>query len=223
MVAVFKDANNTVIAKTDSDWKAQTFYTAPVMNLTCPTESGTLRLSANCSTADSNNGANYYGLHWARPANWTTASFDDSTWPNATTYANAAIGVDNKPAYTNFASIFDDASNDAQFIWSTNVILDNEVIVRKTVASNLSTNENNLIKNEISVFPNPAKNEIHLDSKLSDQSKIYRIVIYNLLGEIVFSSNQFMETIPLSNFSSGIYVIKISSPEFEIAKKLIVK
>jgi len=223
MVAVFKDASNTIIAKTGSDWKAQTFYTAPIMNLTCPTESGTSRLSANCSTADSNSGANYYGLHWARPANWTTASFDDSTWPNATTYTNATIGVDNKPAYTNFTNIFDDASNDAQFIWSTNVILDNEVIVRKTVASNLSTNENNLIKNEISVFPNPAKNEIHLDSKLSDQSKIYRIVIYNLLGEIVFSSNQFMETIPLSNFSSGIYVIKISAPEFEIAKKLIVK
>ena len=223
MVAVFKDANNNIIAKTDSDWKAQTFYTAPIMNLTCPTESGTLRLSANCSTADSNSGANYYGLHWARPANWTTTSFDDSTWPNATTYTNATIGVDNKPAYTNFTSIFDDANNDAQFIWSTNVILDNEVIVRKTVASSLSTNENHLNENQIRVFPNPAKNEIHLDSNLSDQSKIYKIAIYNLLGEIIFNSNQFMETIPLNNFSSGIYVIKISAPEFEISKKLIVQ
>ncbi len=223
MVAVFKDANNNIIAKTDSDWKAQTFYTAPIMNLTCPTESGTLRLSANCSTADSNSGANYYGLHWARPANWTTTSFDDSTWPNATTYTNATIGVDNKPAYTNFTSIFDDANNDAQFIWSTNVILDNEVIVRKTVASSLSTNENHLNENQIRVFPNPAKNEIHLDSNLSDQSKIYKIAIYNLLGEIIFNSNQFMETIPLNNFSSGIYVIKISAPEFEISKKLVVQ
>jgi len=223
MVAVFKDANNNIIAKTDSDWKAQTFYTAPIMNLTCPTESGTLRLSANCSTADSNSGANYYGLHWARPANWTTTSFDDSTWPNATTYANATIGVDNKPAYTNFTSIFDDASNDAQFIWSTNVILDNEVIVRKTVASSLSTNENHLNENQIRVFPNPAKNEIHLDSNQSNQSKIYKIAIYNLLGEIVFSSNQFTETIPLTNLSSGIYVIKISAPEFEISKKLVVQ
>ncbi len=223
MVAVFKDANNNIIAKTDSDWKAQTFYTAPIMNLTCPTESGNLRLSANCSTADSNSGANYYGLHWARPANWTSTSFDDSTWPNATTYTNATIGVDNKPAYTNFTSIFDDANNDAQFIWSTNVILDNEVIVRKTVASSLSTNENHLNENQIRVFPNPAKNEIHLDSNLSDQSKIYKIAIYNLLGEIIFNSNQFMETIPLNNFSSGIYVIKISAPEFEISKKLIVQ
>jgi len=223
MVAVFKDASNTIIAKTGSDWKAQTFYTAPIMNLTCPTESGTSRLSANCSTADSNSGTNYYGLHWARPANWTTASFDDSTWPNATTYTNATIGVDNKPAYTNFTNIFDDASNDAQFIWSTNVILDNEVIVRKTIASSLSTNENNLNENQIRIYPNPAKNEIHLDSNQSIQGKIDKITIYNLLGELVFRSNQYLETIKLDNLSSGMYVIKIRASEFEISKKLIVQ
>ena len=223
MVAVFKDASNTIIAKTGSDWKAQTFYTAPIMNLTCPTESGTVRLSANCSTADSNSGTNYYGLHWARPANWTTASFDDSTWPNATTYTNATIGVDNKPAYTNFTNIFDDVANDAQFIWSTNVILDNEVIVRKTVATSLSTNENNLNENQIRIYPNPAKNEIHIDINQSIQGKIDKIAIYNLLGELVFRSNQYLETIKLDNFSSGIYVIKISASAFEISKKLIVQ
>ncbi len=51
------------------------------------------------------------------------------TWPNATEFTNAVIGVDNKPAYTNFTDIFDNSANDAKFIWSTNVILDNEVIV----------------------------------------------------------------------------------------------
>ena len=60
-------------------------------------------------------------------------TFDDSSWPNATTYSNATIGVDGKSAFTNFTDIFDDANNDAQFIWSSNVILDNEVIVRKIV------------------------------------------------------------------------------------------
>ena len=223
MVAVFKDANNAIIAKTGSDWKAQTFYTAPIMNLNCPTESGTSRLSANCSTADSNSGTNYYGLHWVRPTNWATTSFDDSTWPNATTYTNATIGVDNKPAYTNFTNIFDDVTNDAQFIWSTNVILDNEVIVRKTVASSLSTNENNLNENQIKIYPNPAKKEIHIDINQTIQCKIDRITIYNLLGELIFSSNQYLETITLAKFSSGMYVIKISASEFEVSKKLIVQ
>ncbi len=223
MVAIFKDASNNVVAKTGSDWKAQTFYTAPIMNLSCATESGTSRLSTTCSTADSNSGSTYYGLHWARPSNWTTAGFDDSTWPSATTYTNAVIGVDNKPSYTNFVNIFDDATNDAQFIWSKNVILDNEVIVRKTVASNLSTSENLFNESKIRMYPNPAKNEIYLDIDDSIQNEIQKISIYNLLGEQVFSSDKYLQIIPLSNISSGIYIVKINSSEFEISKKLIVE
>ncbi len=223
MVAVFKDASNNIVAKTGTDWKAQTFYTAPIMNLACATEIGTSRLSANCSTADSNSGTNYYGLHWARPTNWTTANFNDSTWPNATTYSNAAIGVDNKPAYTNFTNIFDDVSNDAQFIWSKNLILDNEVIVRKTVTSNLSSIENNLKFNQIKLFPNPTKNEININIDDSIHDEIQKITVNNLLGELVFSSDKYLKTISLSNFPTGIYIIKISGSEFEIAKKLIIE
>jgi hypothetical protein len=219
IVAVFKDASNTIIAKTDSSWKAQTFYTAPIMNLACATESGTSRLSTTCSTADSNSGSTYYGLHWARPANWTTASFDDSTWPSATTYTNAAIGVDNKPSYTNFTTIFDDATNDAQFIWSKNVVLDNEVIVRKTIAS-LGRIENQFIESKINMYPNPAKNEIYIDIDPTIQNEINKISIYNLLGELVFNANKYLQTIPLTNISSGMYIVKISAPKFEIYKKL---
>ncbi|MFV8333518.1 T9SS type A sorting domain-containing protein [Flavobacterium sp. GSP14] len=222
IVAVFKDASNTIIAKTDTSWKAQTFYTAPIMNLSCATESGTSRLSTTCSTADSNSGTTYYGLHWARPANWTTASFNDSTWPSATTYTNTVIGVDNKPSYTNFINIFDDASNDAQFIWSKNVVLDNEVIVRKTV-SNLSVNQTLLNESKIILYPNPTKNEIHLDIDETTRNEIKKISIYNLLGELVFSSNKYVQTIPLTNISSGMYMVKISTSELEISKKLIVE
>lgn len=133
MVAVFTDSNGNIIATTGSEWKAQTFYTAPIKDLSCPTESGTSRLSSNCDTSGSSNGTSYYALHWEVPSNWNEETYDDSNWPSATTYTNSTIGVDNKPAYTNFTSVFDDSSNDAEFIWSTNVILDNEVIVRYTV------------------------------------------------------------------------------------------
>ncbi len=133
MVAVFKDASNNTVAVTGSDWKAQTFYTSPIKDLSCPTETGTTRSSSNCNTDDSTNGTSYYGLHWALDTDWETEGFDDSSWPSATTYTNTTIGVDNKAAYTNFTDIFDNNTNDASFIWSTNVILDNEVIVRYTV------------------------------------------------------------------------------------------
>ncbi|MBX2874713.1 MAG: hypothetical protein KTR30_21500 [Saprospiraceae bacterium] len=133
MVAVFKDESGKILATTGSEWKAQTFYTAPIKNLSCPTENGSIRSTANCNSEDASDGRNFYGLHWAVPVNWMKKDFDDSSWPNATTFTNAVIGVDNKPAYTNFTDVFDDAKDDAEFIWSTNVILDNEVIVRYTV------------------------------------------------------------------------------------------
>ncbi|MDO5970051.1 hypothetical protein Q4Q35_09540 [Flavivirga aquimarina] len=133
MVAVIKDIQNNIIATTNENWKAQTFYTAPITNLNCVSEDGAYRYSKNCDTNGGQDGALFYALHWELPNDWMKTNFDDSNWPNATTYTNQTIGVDNKPAYTNFTSIFDDSENDAKFIWSTNVILDNEVLVRYTI------------------------------------------------------------------------------------------
>ena len=221
MVAVFKDASNNVIAKTGSDWKAQTFYTAPIKDLTCPTENGASRLTSACSATDSNAGTSYYGLHWTRPPNWASATFDDASWPTATTYTNATIGVDNKPAYTNFRTIFDDVTNDAQFIWSKNVILDNEVIVRKTVAS-LAVSENDFLNNSVSIYPNPAKTEFQLsiDKSIND---INKIEIFNILGEKVFETDIISENIVFGTIPSGTYLVKISSNQFRITKKLLVE
>ncbi len=117
----------------ETEWKAQTFYTAPIKDLSCPTENGAVRSTTNCSTSDANDGSQYYALHWKVPATWMETAFDDSAWPAATPYTNAVIGVNNKPSYTNFTDVFDDGSNDAEFIWSTDVVLDNLVLVRYTV------------------------------------------------------------------------------------------
>mgnify|MGYP001942583442 CR=1 FL=1 len=133
LVAVFKDASDEIVAVTDSSWKAQTYYTAPIVDLSCLSEDGTTRSSASCSTDISSDLADIYGVHWARPDNWTSASFDDSSWPAAVTYSNDTVGVDNKPSYTNFTDIFDDSDNDADFIWSSNLILDNEILLRATI------------------------------------------------------------------------------------------
>lgn len=133
MVAVFKDASENTIAITGGDWKAQTFYTAPIKDLNCPTEDGTIRITSNCNTTSVNDGTSFYALHWELPDTWMEESFDDSDWPDATTYTNETIVVNNKESYTRFTDTFDDPENDAEFIWSTNVVLDNEVIVRYTV------------------------------------------------------------------------------------------
>jgi hypothetical protein len=131
LVAVIKNTLGNIETITDNSWKAQTFYIAPVTDLTCVSETGNYRYSNNCSTTNATNSS--YGIHWTIPSNWYGTSFDDSVWPAATTYSNATVGVNNKPSYTNFTDIFDAPTNDASFVWSTNLLLDNLVLLRKKV------------------------------------------------------------------------------------------
>lgn len=132
-VAQFQTADGETVAITDASWRAQTFYTAPLNERTCLVVDGQKRDSSACSEEGVNDGTKYSAAHWAIPANWMMASFDDSIWPNASIYTNDTVGVKNKPAFTNFADVFDAADADAEFIWSSNLVLDNLVLLRKTV------------------------------------------------------------------------------------------
>lgn len=116
---------------TNDTWKAQTFYTAPISDLSCVSEMGEKRISSNCNIDGVNNGKAFYGIHWKIPENSFDSSFDDTQWPNATTFTEEVIGVANKKAYMNFIEKF--SGTGAAFIWSTNVVLDNEVVVRYKV------------------------------------------------------------------------------------------
>jgi hypothetical protein len=111
-------------------WRAQTFYIAPLASTNCVSElpDGT-RQSATCSSSPACAG-NYFAMHYPVPPNWYAKTFDDSGWPVATTYTEAVVGVNNKPAYLNFPAQF--SASGAQFIWSSNLVLDNEVLVRFT-------------------------------------------------------------------------------------------
>lgn len=218
MVAIFKDASNTTIAITDNSWKAQTFYTAPIIDLTCPSEIGNQRLSTNCLIQDSNDGTSYYGLHWMRPSNWQFPDFDDSSWPSASLYSNAEIGVNNKPAYTNFTSLFDDPTNDAQFIWSTNVVLDNEVIVRHTV--NGPTSTGTIDAKLYNIYPNPTSDYIMINGN-ENSINHSSYLLFNIAGEQILQAN-FKDKIDVSELSKGIYYLKIISPGKTSTHKVIV-
>ena len=109
---------------TSSSWKAQTYYIAPLSSPNCVTESGSSRNSSGCVVPSS--AANAYALHWALPTNWYASDYDASSWPSAIVYSSTTVGP--KVAYSNFASQF----GNAQFIWSSNLILDNLVLIRFT-------------------------------------------------------------------------------------------
>ena len=115
---------------TNSNWKAQTFNISPLDDPALVTElaNGTRDSSAVSTTHLLTETA--YALHYAVPTDWFSKTFADSGWPAATTYTEATVGVANKPAYNNFPTQF--SSSGAQFIWSSNLVLDNEVLVRYT-------------------------------------------------------------------------------------------
>lgn len=137
LVAHIKNIEGNVegntVAITDDSWLAQTFYTSPLDTRDCLVINGNVRDSSACSEDGVNDASQFSGAHWDVPANWTAPEFDASNWPQAVTFTNDTVGVNNKKSYTNFVDIFDDKSADAQFIWSSNLVLDNLVLLRKTI------------------------------------------------------------------------------------------
>lgn len=133
LVAHIQDSSGKTVALTDSSWRAQTFYTAPLKDRTCLVVSGPLRDSSTCDQEGVNDATGFSAAHWAIPETWMMPSFDDSIWPYASTYTNETVGVDNKKSFTNFVDVFDTPDADADFIWSTNLVLDNLVLLRKTI------------------------------------------------------------------------------------------
>ncbi|MEL7104568.1 MAG: hypothetical protein AAGM21_01505 [Pseudomonadota bacterium] len=127
------DASGAPVAITDDTWRAQTFYVSPLDDPACLVSDGSTRDSSACSTASTNDGSAFSAAFWDIPQGWMDPGFDDSGWPAARTFTNDTVGVNNKPGYTNFTQVFDDPDADAQFIWSSNLVLDNLVLMRTTI------------------------------------------------------------------------------------------
>ncbi len=132
-VAVIRDESGKTLGITNGAWRAQTFYTGPLQDRSCLKMKGQRRDSSTCSTDSVRDGRKFSAAHWPIPANWFATDFDDSAWPRASVFTNDMVGVENKPAFMNFTDIFDDPKADADFIWSSNLILDNLVLLRTTV------------------------------------------------------------------------------------------
>lgn len=87
----------------------------------------------------------------------------------------------------------------------------------------LSTDELN-ISNKLTISPNPAKNEINLNSK--NLKGNYSIKIYNMTGSLVKEASYNPannKSISLSNLTNGVYVIKIEGDNISHSQKLIIK
>jgi len=129
--AIARFSDGTV---TDASWKAQTFYIAPLASPDDVIENGNVHDTSKLGRvypAAKLPGCRdrCFAVHYPIPAGWAAPGFDDSSWPSAVEFTNEDVGVDHLPAFTRYPEAF----AGARWIWSSNLVLDNLVLARKTV------------------------------------------------------------------------------------------
>ena len=87
-----------------------------------------------------------------------------------------------------------------------------------TTNSVLSTNEFQLTDNQIIMYPNPTSSNFVLDTEFT----IEKVEIYSLQGQLV-KSFQSQYTYDVSNFSKGLYIVKVNTKEGINTKTLIIE
>jgi hypothetical protein len=129
LVARFSDGTVT-----DSSWKAQSFYIAPLAhpddvverrNIHDTSRLGRVHPLAKLPTCREQ----CYAIHYPLPDNWAAPGFDDATWPRAYEYTDEDVGVTGMPGYTRYPEAFEGA----RWIWTISLVFDNLVLARKTV------------------------------------------------------------------------------------------
>lgn len=136
---------------TDASWKAQVFYIAPIQDLNTVVEKADGTRSTAAATLTPTCNANCYGVHYPIPADWTARHFDEAGWVNASLYT--AAQVTNQAAFKNFETT---AWDKARFIWTSNLVLDNLVLVRKTVGTSAAQDTPTPAASGFTLAPNPA-------------------------------------------------------------------
>ena len=204
---------------TDTSWRAQTFYIAPIENLSTVIEKADGTRSSATAKTTTTCEKNCYGIHYSIPSNWNSKEYNDKVWPNASLYSAATVGV-NWPAYTNVST----AWNKAQFIWSSNLILDNVVLVRKTVGATTPIKE---IESAGTVFvQNPFSDNISFQCDISLSN--VRIDLIDLNGKLLgnwkipyLSAKDLWQVQAPINLPNGTYLLTIKSTEKSFLRKLI--
>ncbi|MFP3593910.1 T9SS-dependent M36 family metallopeptidase [Chryseobacterium sp. SIMBA_038] len=90
----------------------------------------------------------------------------------------------------------------------------------------LATNEVKAVKNTISIYPNPAKNEFFINFPSNTIGKV-SVEIYDMSGKLVSSEDKISpdakKAISTDNLVNGVYMVKIKGLGFDASSKVIVK
>ncbi|WP_170233939.1 T9SS type A sorting domain-containing protein [Bizionia myxarmorum] len=75
------------------------------------------------------------------------------------------------------------------------------------------------IGNQISIYPNPVKNKLHITHP---NIHINNVVLYDVLGKLVLNTSNSTE-IDVSNINAGLYFVKFEIENREVIKKIIIE
>ena len=119
------------------------------------------------------------------------------------------------------------AGNDVHTRSTTNKVCglpDRALMTDYAGSCNLSVEENS-IKTDITLYPNPAKQEFFIEN--SSSSNITRVAIYDVSGRLVkdidVSQTSKTKRINMNNTSRGLYIVIIHSENAFLTKKLVIE
>ncbi|MDD3876725.1 MAG: YCF48-related protein [Bacteroidales bacterium] len=107
----------------------------------------------------------------------------------------------------------------------TGYIVGNNLIL-KTNNGGITWNKDDIKINPINIYPNPAKSQININFSITGKTNI---IICDIYGREVYSNtlyrtnNDFTETIDVSSWAKGMYIVNLSSNEEINTCKLIVE
>jgi len=89
--------------------------------------------------------------------------------------------------------------------------------VRCVMESGAKTAINNVLSKQPTIYPNPAKSEIYINSELP----IKKVEIYSLTGALLLSDNNFDGKMSVSSLLKGIYIVNIYTDNGVVVSKIV--
>jgi len=169
----------------------------------------------------------------------TTAEDYADIWYDITMPTDGSISIDGDVSWNNFA-LYDacggnelgcfDASGDFAGLtngtsyklrlFRTLALASNDAYKSFTIQSNATlTTNTNALEDSMSIYPNPADTALNI--LITDNQSIDSIELYTIRGKKIVSTTA--KTINVSNFESGIYILKISTKNGQVTKRIIIQ